>query len=240
IASTQLARELADSAVEREIDRFLLQANVRAPKPFDLASIPVPSSVAAEKAVAYVKNHLEPSIFNHSNRVYYLGAAMVADYLPQWNFDLDTYFLTSIFHGIGISPDFQLKTPLSFEYWGGINAREKLVEFGASQFQADEVAEAIIRHTDMIDGNLRQNGVVLQMTTTLDIRGCNPQWFHSHTIDQIVKEFPRQGFKDDFARAVERETEGKPGCYTSFRDIPAYLNYIWTNPVMAVYDNAQD
>ncbi|KAK9344238.1 hypothetical protein V1522DRAFT_340652, partial [Lipomyces starkeyi] len=134
IASTQLARELADSAVEREIDRFLLQANVRAPKPFDLASIPVPSSVAAEKAVAYVKNHLEPSIFNHSNRVYYLGAAMVADYLPQWNFDLDTYFLTSIFHGIGISPDFQLKTPLSFEYWGGINAREKLVEFGASQW----------------------------------------------------------------------------------------------------------
>lgn len=224
------------TAVEREIDRFLQQTEVRSPKPFDIASIYVPDTPVAEKTVRYAHDKLDLAIFNHSNRVYYLGAAMVKDYLPQWKFDLDTYFLTSLLHDIGIAPSLQLSTALSFEYFGGIHAREKLMEFGAPQLQADQVAEGIIRHTDSHVGNIRQNGYIIQMTTTLDVRGGEAHWFHPHTVDQVVQKFPRHGFNNVFADRMQIEYDEKPGCYLSTRDVPSYLVKVRNNPIMAQYD----
>jgi cyanamide hydratase len=222
--------------VEREIDQFLRQSEVRPPKPFDIASVYIPSTSVAEKAVRYAHDKLDPAIFNHSNRVYYLGAVMVDDYLPQWKFDLDTYFLTSVLHDIGTAPSLQLTTALSFEYFGGIHAREKLLEFGAPNLQADEVAEGIIRHTDSHEGNIRQNGYIIQMTTTMDVRSTNPQWFHPHTVNRVIEKFPRLGFNNVFADRMQVEFDEKPGCYLSTRDVPTYLKCVRNNPFMELYD----
>lgn len=222
--------------VERDIQHFLEQSQVRPPKPFDIASIHVPSTALTERTVSYANEMLHPAIFNHSNRVYYLGAAMVQDYLPQWKFKWEDYFLTSILHDIGLAPSLQLNSPLSFEYLGGIHAREKLVEFGAPQFQADEVAEAIIRHTDDKEGYIRQSGYMIQMSTTIDVTGRNPQWYHPHTIDQTVQKFPRLGFNNVFADAMVAEYEQKPGSNLCKRDIKVYEQRVRNNPVMEQYD----
>ncbi|KAH8550051.1 cyanamide hydratase, partial [Umbelopsis sp. PMI_123] len=204
--------------------------------PIDIASIYVPSTPLTEKVVRYANDMLHPAVFNHSNRVYYFGTAIVQDYLPQWKFKWEDYYLTSILHDIGFAPSLHLSSPLSFEFLGGIHAREKLVEFGAPQFQADEVAEAIIRHNDRVNCNNRQSGRIIQMSTTIDVSGRNPQWFHPHTIDQTVQKFPRLGFNYVFADVMAAECENKPGCNMSKYDGETFLELIKTNPVMAKYD----
>ncbi|KAJ2963217.1 hypothetical protein NQZ79_g1681 [Umbelopsis isabellina] len=235
--SSQIARELADSAIEREVDQFLRQSNIRPAKPFDIASIHVPESQVTEKTVRYVHDSVEAAIFNHSNRVYFLGATLVQDYLPQWKFDEETYFLTSLFHDIGTASKLQLSSVLSFEFIGGIHAREKLMEFGARQVQADEVAEAIFRHTDAKGGNTRHAGQIIQMSTQLDVLGTNPQWFNPNTIDQVVQKYPRLGFNHVFADQMRQEVAEKPGCLMCTRDSHAFINQVESNPIMARYDN---
>jgi cyanamide hydratase len=184
-----------------------------------------------------VHDNVETAIFNHSNRVYYLGAVLVQDYLPQWKFNEETYFLTSLFHDIGTASHLQLSSVLSFEFIGGIHAREKLMEFGAPQVQADEVAEAIFRHTDARHGNTRHAGQIIQMSTGLDVLGVNPQWFNPSTVDQVVKKYPRLGFNHLFADQMRLEIGEKPGCLMCTRDTQEFIKRVENNPVMAPYDN---
>lgn len=224
------------AAVERDVDRMLRERNVHPAKHIDIASIHVPNTSVATKTVQYTQAELDPVMFNHSNRVYYLGAVVATDQFPDWKVDLDTYFLTSLFHDIGVAPKYHLSTSLSFEFWGGIHAREKLLEFGASNLQADEVAEAIIRHTDFVPGQIRKNGQLIQMGTTIDVIGRNPELFHADTIDDIVKKYPRLGFNCHFADLMECECDNKPGSHTTIGESIDFINRIRNNKVMARYD----
>lgn len=90
------------------------------------------------------------SRYNHSNRVFYIGRALSASHFPFHVLDLESYYLACLFHDIGCSPknlDLNV-TKMSFEYYGGITAREWLLEKGAERDVADSVAEAIFRHTE--------------------------------------------------------------------------------------------
>jgi cyanamide hydratase len=215
---------------------MLRERNIHPAKQIDLATIHVPTNDIALKTVEYTRKELDPVMFNHSNRVYYLGAVVASDQFQDWKVDLDTYFLTSLFHDIGVAPKYQLSTSLSFEFWGGIHAREKLLEFGASTFQADEVAEAIIRHTNFVPGQIRKNGQLIQMGTTLDVIGRNPELYNATTIDHIVQKYPRLGFNCHFADLMEKECKHKPGSHTSTLGSTDF-NPIRNNKVMARYDS---
>ncbi|KAI7878676.1 cyanamide hydratase, partial [Lichtheimia hyalospora FSU 10163] len=234
--ASQLQRELADSAVERDVDRMLRAHGFHPPNAIDIASIPVPNTEVAIKSAEYTHKELDATMWNHSNRAYYLGAVVATDQFPDWKVDLDTYYLTALFHDIGVAPRYHLSTSLSFEFWGGIHAREKLVEFGASQLQADEVAEAIIRHTDFVPGQIRKVGQLIQMGTTIDVIGRNPELYHADTIDAIVKKYPRLGFNCHFADLMDKECLHKPGSHTSAGDEINFIDRIRNNKVMEKYD----
>ncbi|KAI8066730.1 hypothetical protein BC940DRAFT_302158 [Gongronella butleri] len=234
--TSQLQRELADSAVERDVDRMLREHGVHPAKYIDIASIPVPDTAVAEKTAKYTHSELDPVMWNHSNRVYYLGAVVATDQFPDWHADLDTYYLTSLFHDIGVAPKYHLSTSLSFEFWGGIHAREKLVEFGAPQLQADEVCEAIIRHCNFVPGQIRKTGQLIQMGTTIDVIGRNPELYDPNTIDDIVKKYPRLGFNCHFADLMDKECAHKPGCHTTQGASINFIDRIRGNKVMEKYD----
>jgi cyanamide hydratase len=214
----------------------LREHGVHPAKYIDIASISVPDSEVALKTVQYTHSELDPVIWNHSKRVYYLGAVVATDQFPDWNADLETFYLTSLFHDIGIAPKYHLSTSLSFEYWGGIHAREKLLEFGASSFQADEVAESIMRHTDFVPGQIRKTGQLIQMSTAIDVVGLNPQLYHANTMDEVVKKYPRLGFNNHFADILVKECQHKPGCHMTSR-VPETLDYVRNNKAMEKYDS---
>lgn len=74
-------------------------------------------------------------------------------------------------HDIGTTYEAVHATKLSFEFWGGIKALKVLQdelagEARASQEQAESVAEAIIRHQDIVEkGSITTIGRLLQLAT---------------------------------------------------------------------------
>lgn len=208
-------RELLDSAVERDIDRLLHSVNLHAPQHFSLSSVEIPKSKLAEEAVKFVKNELELSIFNHSYRSYILGNIVQRDQFPQWQVDMEQYFLACIFHDIGLAPKYHLTTPMSFEFQGAIVANNFITSNNGSKEVADRVFEICANHTLENVGKISAMGQLIQISTSLDVSGQNPQLFHPKTIQELYEAWPLHGFHNCFADKMALEVKHKPGCYTS-------------------------
>jgi cyanamide hydratase len=133
-----------------------------------------------------------------------------------WSREL--WFLTAILHDIGWDAQDNLKSRLSFEIYGGIKAREMLMGWGASQEVADEVCEAIVRHTDgaATTGSLRLMTALTQIGAGHDLLGfAVPGYLHPDDNRIINARWPRLGFADQVTHYMENELQHKPGCITS-------------------------
>jgi cyanamide hydratase len=208
-------RELLDSAVERDIDRLLHTVNIHAPQYFSIHSVEIPDSKLVEEAVKFVKSELDLPVFNHSQRAYLIGNIVQKDQFPDWHVDMEQYFLTCMFHDIGIAKNFHLNTPMSFEFQGALVANDFIVKHHGSKDAADRVFEAIANHTIRNEGKVNAMGKLIQLSTSLDVVGRTPQLYHPKSIAEIYEEWPLHDFHTCFAHKMEEEVKHKPGCITT-------------------------
>lgn len=156
-------------------------------------------------------------------------------HFPDWRYSPETYLLTCLMHDIGTTEHNQSKTQLSFEFQGGMQALQLLTQHGASQSQAEAVAEAIIRHQDLGEtGNQTTVGAVTHFATTFDNAGMNPELVHKQTIENVVKAWPRNGWTGCFAGVVRKEVELKPWSHTT--KIEGFAEMVEANKLMEPYD----
>lgn len=143
------------------------------PNPIPVAETPIPTSKLAQRIDAYALTHLPEPIYNHSRRVYHYGLAIKRHRFPfpDWDFSDETYYLACMLHDIGTTAE-HMDTQLSFEFFGGVLALDLLQarnEDGvpsAPRDQAESVAEAIIRHQDLVSvGTITAVGQLLQLAT---------------------------------------------------------------------------
>jgi cyanamide hydratase len=214
-----ILRELDVSVVERDLNaQMAAQSSLFStkPRPISLASIPVPSTSLTTSALRYAHDSLDSTMFNHSNRVFFIGKAMHQHpALQHWHVDDEAYYLTSLLHDIGVGPGKQLSTRLSFEFHGAILARDFILQHGGDHAIADEVCEAIIRHTNFVKGKLTTTSQLIQLSTTCDVIGSNTTLIHSTTYSDIATKWPRLGFNQHFARLMEEEMVIKPWSHTT-------------------------
>lgn len=112
------------------------------PKPISIDDVRVPDTPLAQKVHDYVKQELRTETYNHSMRVYYYGIAMAKQQFPDWLHSEETYFLTCMLHDIGTTSKNLRATLMSFEFYGGLLARDLLhKEWQAPIEQAESVAE---------------------------------------------------------------------------------------------------
>lgn len=208
-------RELLDSAVERDIDRLLHSVNPHAPQHFSLSSVEIPTSKLAEEAVRFVKSELELPIFNHSQRVYFLGNIVQRDQFPHWHVDMEQYFLTCMFHDLGLAPKYHLTTPMSFEFQGAIVANNFITSNQGTKDVADRVFEACANHTIENLGKINAMSKLIQISASLDVSGKYPQLYHPDTIHEVYEQWPLHDFHNCFADKMELEVKHKPGCLTT-------------------------
>ncbi|KAJ2987169.1 hypothetical protein NUW54_g9508 [Trametes sanguinea] len=100
------------------------------------------------------QKELDEQTFNHSNRVFVYGAALVKTHFPEWKFNetpgaVETYALSCLLHDIGTAEKFLATTYMSFEFKGAIVARDLILSLGGPEPEADGVCDAIIRHQDI-------------------------------------------------------------------------------------------
>ena len=66
---------------------------------------------------------------------------MVRKHFPEWKYDDEAYYLSCLFHDIGTGDRFLSSTKMSFEFKGGIIAREFILMNGGEEDLADGVCE---------------------------------------------------------------------------------------------------
>jgi cyanamide hydratase len=230
-----MQREIWDSAVERDINRLLHSIDVKAPQYFSIQSIQVPNSKLVEDAVKFVKEALDEPIYNHSQRVYLIGNLLQKNQFPDWKVDMEQYFLTCIFHDIGLAPRYHLNTPMSFEFKGGFIAHQFITSNQGSAEVADRVAEAAMNHTISFDGKIPPMGKLMQMSASLDVSGRTPHLCHSQSIGEILDRWPLQNFHHCFADLMDLELKHKPGCLTTEAG-EGYTDYVRSVDPYKIFD----
>lgn len=196
----------------RDIPRAI--PNPRKPKEYAVAELP--KTDFAKYVLDYASRKLDPKVLNHSLRVYLYIDAVLKDHFPETKLDAEVVFVTCLLHDIGVTDENLAATKMSFEFYGGLLARDLVLEGTKNKEYADAVAEAIIRHQDLGEtGYITELGVVLQIATILDNVGLHTQYVHENTVDAINKKYNRDGWIGCFAEAIEKENTHKPWGHTS-------------------------
>jgi len=212
------------SAVARNPDIFLKDVSTANTKEYSLHDLLFPKSDLIQATLKFAKDNLNTPTFNHSQRVYIYGAAIVKAHFPSWDFDFETYYLSSLLHDIGTAPAYLLTTKMSFEFKGAIVAREFLLNNGAPEDQADAVCEAIVRHQDIFvnGGNITEIGQILQLATILDNVGLRASLVHSSLFGLATDAFPKIKWSSCFASVIIEEENHKPWCHTTTFEHPSW------------------
>ncbi|KAG0649570.1 Urea hydro-lyase [Hyphodiscus hymeniophilus] len=167
------------------------------------------------------------------------GKAILAHAFPTWStpsFD-ETYLLTSLLHDIGTTDTNMKSTLLSFEFHGGMLALDVLSTLHAPKAQAENVAEAVIRHQDLGSvGKITRIGALVQLATIFDNMGENPALVHRETIEAVVGMFPRRGWSGCFAETIRRENGLKPWAHTTHLGEEDFPEGVKGNKLMAPWD----
>ncbi|KAF9259650.1 cyanamide hydratase [Marasmius fiardii PR-910] len=189
-----------------------ISANASDQPEFTVDDFLLPDSPLIRSVKAFVQNVLDEQTFNHSNRAYVFGVAVTRAHFPHWQYDLETYYLACLLHDIGTTEKYLRSTKMSFEFKGSIVAGELILSLGAPRDQADNVGEAIIQHVDVFvnGGNIAMIGQVLQPSTIMDNVGTWSNFLYLRLIETTTTAYPRDGWSEHFAEAIEREGTVKP------------------------------
>jgi cyanamide hydratase len=170
------------------------------------------------------------------------GKAILAQAFPSWStasFD-ETYFLTCLLHDIGTTDKNIHATLMSFEFYGGLIVLDVLKSLGAPIEQAENVAEAVIRHQDLGDvGTITRIGALIQLATIFDNMGENADLVAKETIEDVVKAYPRKKWSACFAATIRRENGLKPWAHTTHLGEEDFPVGVKGNKLMAPWDDTQ-
>ncbi|KJZ77151.1 hypothetical protein HIM_03472 [Hirsutella minnesotensis 3608] len=217
---------------------------IHEPSALGADEIPFPHHVPVVAEIQrYAREKLPRQTFHHSMRVYYYAMAIIKQQFPEHAAELSTttLALTCLLHDIGTAEENITASRMSFEFYGGIKAREVLLANKTPVDQADAVCETIIRHQDLgVDGTITFLGQVIQLATIFDNVGEHPtvkdfgQIIHKSTREEVIGKFPREGWLGCFADTVRREVGLKPWCHTTH--IPDFDKKIEGNKLMLPYE----
>ncbi|KAL1639728.1 hypothetical protein SLS58_007626 [Diplodia intermedia] len=211
----------------------------RAVPPKPLTDIDFPNTELVRQSLARVQKEIPTETLTHSFRVYYYGMSIIQTQFPHWLsdgwVDADTWLLVSLFHDIGTTQGNLRATNMSFDLWGGIEARQTLLRFGANKSQAESVAEAIIRHQDPGETcNLSCVGLLVRISTLFDNAGHHKALVHPDTIRNVVEKYPRSGWSGCFAKTIRQEIALKPWAHSTAID--RFAEMVEDNALMNEYE----
>ena len=175
----------------------------------NLSDVRVPETAAARSALGVVTRFASPALVNHSQRAYYWGASYgIAHGI---DFDDELLFVSAMLHDIGLVPAFDNHS-IPFEEAGGNVAWVFGAGVGWSDARCTRAAEVIVRHMwNSVDPAVDAEGHLLEIATSLDITGSNPQWWPANLRADVVRQFPRLNLRDEFTACFRAEAARKPG-----------------------------
>lgn len=198
--------------VPRDINKAI--PDIKTPSHQPVADLP--ESGFTKYLLEYATQELPEQVLNHSLRVYLYSIAIIIDHFPDWDLGNELLLTTCLLHDIGTTTKNMDATKMSFEFYGGLLARDLIIKKLGNLRYAEAACEAIIRHQDIgVTGYITSLGLILQIATILDNVALHTDLIHEETLDAINKQYPRKGWTSCFAQVIDNENTQKPWCHTS-------------------------
>jgi len=171
----------------------------------DPASLVPPDSALARDAETAAHDLLSPALVNHSRRAYAWGAALAG--LDGVAFDAELLFVAAMFHDTGLpSPtpdvDFTVRSAALLRDFVGrrLPVREREV-----------VTNAIaMHHTPGVTLEAGPEAFLLSAGAAVDVYGLRSNEVPDAVRNQVVENYPRAGFKAEFADRFGAEAKRVP------------------------------
>ncbi len=166
----------------------------------------LPTRLLTRAADEVAQRRLSPALLNHSYRTYAYGAALGE--LHDVDVDHELLYAAALLHDVG------LPTPVprvDFTRASAQVARDVAEDVGLSTAATDVLRDAItLHHTPGV--TLAQGPVafLLSAGAGLDVVGLRAWELPSDQIAEILAEYPRVGFKREFAAAFRAEAQQVP------------------------------
>jgi hypothetical protein len=167
---------------------------------------PLPDSVLTRAAEEVVRRRLRPQLLNHSYRTYAFGVAVGE--LENLDVDREVLFAAALLHDIG------LPTPVpkvDFTRASARVARDVAEQVGLSTAATDVLRTAITLHHS--PGVSLAHGPVAYLLSAgagLDVVGLRSWQLPPDLLATVLAEYPRAGFKREFAAAFRTEAARVP------------------------------
>ena len=168
-----------------------------------------PQTPAAAAALSVATRFCTPALLNHCVRSYLWGTVYAASHTIA--FDDELYYVSSLLHDIALTDPFDSHR-LPFEEAGGDLAWVFGVAAGWPADRAARAMEIIVLHMrDDVSATVDPESHLLQVATSWDVSGRQPQEFSAEARAEVLARYPRHGFGSEFLACFEDQARRKPG-----------------------------
>ena len=166
-----------------------------------------PDTSVCIAALELARNHSPPFLFNHVMRTYAFG--QTAGALQGTPYDEEMLFLGSVLHDLGLVETFIGED--RFEIDGADAASEFLSKQGYSDRKITVIWDAIALHTTLGVPQRKQPEIALvQLGAGIDVGAIPRSLVTPESVEIILAEYPRLGFKKAFLEALGAVVRRKP------------------------------
>jgi len=166
-----------------------------------------PDTAICLAALDLARDHSPPFLFNHVMRTYGFGRAAAT--LQGAQVDDEMLFLGCMLHDLGLVDAFIRED--RFEIDGADAAAEFLSKQGYSDKKIAVIWDAIALHTTLSISQRKQPEIaLLQMGAGIDIGAIPRSLLTPETVEIILSEYPRLGFKKAMLEAMGAVLKRKP------------------------------
>ncbi len=169
----------------------------------------IPDTRLAKEATGILREHATTLLFNHSLRVYLFAAEQGRQ--AKLRFDPELLYISAAFHDLGLTKNFSSQTE-RFEVDGANAVRQFLVAHNVPEEQVQTAWQAIALHTTPgVTQYMRPEVALLYSGVGLDVLGEGFDTFPRALREEIVAQYPREGFKKGIVEAFFGGFAHKPG-----------------------------
>jgi hypothetical protein len=168
----------------------------------------IPDSLLAKDATEILREHSTELLFNHSMRVYLF--AIEQGRQQNLRFDSELLYIAAAFHDLGLTRKFSSPNE-RFEVDGANAARQFLTVHKVPEEQIEIAWAAIALHTTPgVTQHMRPEVALLYTGVGLDVLGRGIEQFPAVLRDEIVAQYPRKHFKQEFVQTYFAGFAHKP------------------------------
>lgn len=182
-----------------------------------IAGIKMPDSAIARQATDLLREHGSELLYNHSLRTFLF--ASLNGRQNSIRYDAELLYVSAAFHDLGLTPHYR-SDDKRFEIDGADAARDFLKSHGIAPQMLQLVWDAIALHTSPGIAEYKEPEVaLLNYGVALDVVGRGYDRLSEKDREEIIRQFPRRGFKKNVIPTFFEGFKHKP--HTTYGSINA-------------------